>query len=194
MPRHLIRSFTARWQPAVDRFTQHPRVQRFAPALANPGLWHLNRRSTARAVAVGMFCGLIPGPLQMLGAAGLAILVRANFPLAVITTLYTNPFTIVPLYLLAYEIGRLFIPDANGRAAFVAPSGAGPVQYFSDLLTWTAGLGKPLALGLVILATTLACVGWAAVRIGWRIHAVTAWRRRQRTRSRPPTERPGNPR
>lgn len=194
MPRRLIRSLTARWQPAVDRFTRHPAVQRFAPALADPDLWHLNRKSTARAVAVGLFCGLIPGPLQMLGAAGLAIVVRANFPLAVITTLYTNPFTIVPLYLLAYEIGRVFIPGANGGAGFVAPSGTGPVEYFSELLAWTARLGKPLALGLVILATTLACIGWAAVRIGWRIHAVIAWRRRQRDRSVPASEHERNTR
>lgn len=183
MPRRFLRSFTTRWQPAVDRFTQHPTVQRFAPALADPDLWHLNRRSTARAVAVGLFCGLIPGPLQMLGAAGMAILVRANFPLAVITTLYTNPFTIVPLYLLAYKIGGLFLGDGNGGAMFVAPKGAGPVEYMNGLLAWAVGLGKPLALGLVILASGLALLGWAAVRIGWRIHAVSAWRRRQRVRN-----------
>ena len=194
MPRRLIRSFTARWQPAVDRFTGHPAVQRFAPALAAPDLWHLNRRSTARAIAVGMFCGLIPGPLQMLGAAGFAILVRANFPLAVITTLYTNPFTIVPLYLLAYEIGRLFIPGANDGARFAPPSGGGPLEFFSELFTWTVGMGKPLVLGLVILATTLACVGWAAVRIGWRIHVVSAWRRRQRARTAPASESRRDPR
>jgi hypothetical protein len=61
MPRHLIRQFTARLQPAVDRVTSNPTVRRFAPAIADPDLWHLNRRSTARAVAIGLFCGLIPG-------------------------------------------------------------------------------------------------------------------------------------
>lgn len=180
MPRRLIRSFTNRWQPAVDRFTRHPTIQRFAPALAEPDLWHLNRRSTARAVAVGLFCGLIPGPLQMIGAAACAIFVRANFPLAVITTLYTNPFTIVPLYMLAYEIGHLFVGNATAVAPFAAPPGSGPVEYLFAVFAWAAALGKPLALGLLLLATTLAAVGWAAVRIAWRIHAVAAWRRRAR--------------
>ena len=69
MPRRYLRALTARWQPAVDRFTQHPTIRRFAPRLADPDLWHLNRKSTARAVAIGLFCGLIPGPLQMISAA-----------------------------------------------------------------------------------------------------------------------------
>jgi uncharacterized protein (DUF2062 family) len=182
MPRRLIRSFTDRWQPAVDRFTQHPTIRRFAPRLADPDLWHLNRRSTARAVAIGLFCGLIPGPLQMLGAAGLAVLFQANFPLAVITTLYTNPFTIVPLYLLAYEIGSLFVQGANGGAPLVVPSGSGPLDYLSAMVEWSIGMGKPLALGLVILASGLAFIGWATVHIAWRIHATGAWRRRAASR------------
>jgi uncharacterized protein (DUF2062 family) len=43
-------------------------------------------------------------------------------------------------------------------------------------------LGKPLAAGLVLLAVTLAAVGWIAVRVGWRCHVVHAWRRRARLR------------
>jgi len=125
MRRHPIRTLTARFQPAVDRVTSSPVVQRYAPALADPDLWHLNRRSTARAVAIGLFCGLIPGPFQVLGAIGGCLLFRANFPLAVITTLYTNPLTIVPLYLIAYEYGHLFLADGGpGVTAFV-PSASG---------------------------------------------------------------------
>ena len=41
----------------------------FENTLLHPRLWHLNRHSAAGAVAAGLFCGLIPGPLQMLGAA-----------------------------------------------------------------------------------------------------------------------------
>ena len=185
MSRRLIRAFTDRWRPQIDAFTHHPTIRRFAPALADPDLWHLNRRSTARAVAVGLFCGLIPGPLQMISAAGAAILVRANFPLAVITTLYTNPFTIVPLYLVAYEIGRFILPGASEIAPFAAPPGSGPIEYLFAVLHWATALGKPLALGLVLLAATLATLGWGAVHIGWRVYAIAAWRRRAAGR-RPP--------
>ena len=35
----------------------------------------------------------------------LAVPLRVNLPVALATTFYTNPFTIGPLYLLAYGIG-----------------------------------------------------------------------------------------
>lgn len=33
------------------------------------------------------------------------MLFRVNLPIALLTTLYTNPFTILPLYVLAYKLG-----------------------------------------------------------------------------------------
>lgn len=91
----------------------------FGDTLLHPRLWHLNRHSAAGAVAVGMFCGLIPGPFQMLGAALCCVLFRVNLPLALLTTLYTNPFTIVPLYLLGFSIGEWILGGSVGQ--FTAP-------------------------------------------------------------------------
>ena len=51
----------------------------FRYTLLHPRLWHLNRHSAAGAVAAGLFCGLIPGPLQMLGAAICAVESEANW-------------------------------------------------------------------------------------------------------------------
>src|SRR5829696_4037546 len=84
-------------------------VAAFGGWLQHPNLWHLNRRSVPGAVAIGLACGLVPGPLQMLTALLIAIPCRKNIPVALLTTLYTNPLTIVPLYLLAYEYGRLLL-------------------------------------------------------------------------------------
>jgi uncharacterized protein (DUF2062 family) len=182
MPRQLLRQWTRRFQPVIDRLTSNPTIRRYVPALASPSLWHLNRRSTARAVAIGLFCGLIPGPLQMVGAVALCLVFRSNFPLSVITTLYTNPFTIVPLYLVAYEYGRLLFPDAGPAAAFAPPPGGGFADMLPALGAWIVALGKPLAVGLVLLATTLSALGWAVVRVAWRFHVVHAWRRRARLR------------
>ena len=39
---------------------------------------------------------MVPGPLQMLAAALLAVPLRVNLPVALATTLYTNPVTIGP--------------------------------------------------------------------------------------------------
>jgi hypothetical protein len=146
----------------------------FENTLLHPRLWHLNRRSAAGAVATGMFCGLIPGPLQMLGAAICAVAFRVNLPLAMLTTLYTNPFTIVPLYIAAFGIGQWALPGQHDR--FVEP----PEPDAAGFLAWMIGLGAPLALGLVLLALGLALAGYLLVRLAWRFYLVRAWHRRRR--------------
>ena len=46
--------------------------------------------------------------------------------------------------------------------------------------TWTYGLGKPLMVGLVLLATILAVAGYFAVKAAWRWHLIRSWRARGR--------------
>ena len=151
----------------------------FENTLLHPRLWHLNRHSAAGAVAAGMFCGLIPGPLQMLGAAICAVIFRVNLPLAMFTTLYTNPFTIIPLYIVAFALGQWALPGEDRR--FVAPpelGAAGLVAWIHALIDWMIGLGAPLAVGLVLLASGLSVAGYFGVRLAWRIYLVRAWHRR----------------
>ncbi len=152
--------------------------------LHHPNLWHLNRDSVAGGVAIGMFSGLVPGPLQMLTAALLAIPLKKNLPVALVTTLYTNPFTIAPLYLLAYGYGKLLL-GASHHPVEVQPfewDWARWIDSIQGLLHWALALGKPLAVGLVALALTLAVLGYAAVQLGWRAYVLLAWRARARRR------------
>lgn len=132
-----------------------------------------------------MFCGLIPGPLQMLGAAICAVVFRVNLPLALVTTFYTNPFTIVPLYIVAYALGRWALP--GDHSGFVPPPESGEeglLAWMRALIDWMIGLGAPLALGLVLLASALALAGYSLVRLAWRMYLIRAWHhRRQRTAS-----------
>lgn len=145
----------------------------FRPWLGHPSLWHINRRSVPGAVAIGLFCGLIPGPFQMLGSLLLAIPLRKNIPVALAVTFYTNPFTIVPLYLIAYEYGQMLVGDG------AVPRHLVPDAWdLSGLWNWALGLGKPLAVGLVALASTLALAGYIAAVLAWRLHVVRAWRQR----------------
>jgi uncharacterized protein (DUF2062 family) len=44
------------------------------------------------------------------------------------------------------------------------------------------GLGKPLAIGLIALALTLAAVGYFVVELAWRAYVVMAWRARAKRR------------
>ena len=47
-----------------------------------------------------------------------------------------------------------------------------------SLMDWMMSLGKPLGIGLVALALTLAAVGWVAAQLGWRAYVILKWRAR----------------
>ena len=170
--------------PHADAVRANRMVAPFARWLTHPNLWHLNRRSVPGAVAIGLFSGLIPGPLQMLTALVLAVPLRKNLPVALLATFYTNPLTIVPLYLLAYQYGALLL-GAEARAAHLPAWEMDWSDWsasFQALLAWMGSLGKPLGVGLVALAATLAAIGYVATRVAWRAYVVLAWRARRRKR------------
>lgn len=180
----MPRKFFRKYLPSHQSVRNNRHIARFGGFLQHPNLWHLNRHSVAGGVAVGMFSGLVPGPLQMLTAALLAVPLRVNLPVALATTLYTNPITIGPLYVLAYLIGRLII---GGDAA---PLSTPPEMDWSHLeasldafLHWALSMGTPLAVGLPALALILAALGYACVQVGWRAYVIRAWRKRRQARS-----------
>ncbi len=180
MPRKHFRKYL----PDAGRVRSHRMIAMFGSLLHHHNLWHLNRESVAGGVAIGLFAGLVPGPFQMLVAALLAVPLRKNLPVALLTTLYTNPFTIVPLYLLAYEYGKLVL-GADQRAAAVAPfqmDWSHLLDSLRGLTEWSLSLGKPLAVGLPALAVTFAALGYFGVHLAWRVYVVLAWRARKRRR------------
>jgi uncharacterized protein len=179
------RKFFRKYLPKSDQVRSHRLVRLFGGWLQHPNLWHLNRRSVAGAVAIGLFSGLVPGPLQMLMALALAVPLRRNLPVALLVTLYTNPFTIVPLYLLAYAYGRLVLPEGSygGPPAPVDWDWGDIGGSMEALGAWMIGLGKPLLVGLPALGLTLAVLGYVVVDLAWRAYVVLAWRARKRRRA-----------
>ena len=174
-----MRRYLKKYLPSHESIRSNPWLRPFASSLLHPRLWHLNRHSAAGAVAAGMFCGLIPGPLQMIGAAVCALIFRVNLPLAMFVTLYTNPFTIVPLYVLSYQIGRLMLGD---NSSFVAPPAFDPTTFIawtSAMQSWMIHAAKPLGLGLIVLACALAVLGYLATKAAWRFYLIRAWRQRK---------------
>ncbi|MDR1424333.1 MAG: DUF2062 domain-containing protein [Azoarcus sp.] len=181
-----MRSFFRRRLPRRETIARHRWLRPFAGNLLHPFLWYLNRQSVARGVAIGLFCGLIPGPFQMLGAALVCVMLRANLPVALVTTLYTNPFTIVPLYFAAFMLGHWALGDPGHMGAgFVKPPELGELGIYDGcvaLMEWMSALGKPLALGLLLLASALACAGYFAVYGLWRLERGWRWQRRSSQR------------
>jgi uncharacterized protein (DUF2062 family) len=181
-----MRKLFRRYLPDHRLIHENRWLSPFRATLLHPRLWALNRHTAAGAVAVGLFCGLIPGPFQMIGAALGALLLHVNLPLALLCTLYSNPFTIVPLYLAAFGLGKFVLGLAGdtGHGAFVAPpplGDAGVLAWLPLAMHWMAGLGRPLFIGLFLLAVLLAGAGYLAVRLLWRWHIVKTWRARRRS-------------
>ena len=180
----MPRKFFRKYLPDARAVRSYRLVALFGRRLQHPNLWHLNRKSVPGAFAIGLFAGLIPGPLQMLAALLMAVPLKKNIPVALVTTLYTNPLTIVPLYVIAYQYGGVLLGAGSAPAA-IAPFEMDWSDWpgsMRGMLDWMLALGKPLALGLVALALTLAAIGYLAVRIGWRVYVTAAWRSRARRR------------
>lgn len=161
-------NYFKKYLPSKESVQQSRWLRPVAHWLEHPNLWHLHRRSVAGGVAVGLFCGLIPGPLQMLGAAILAVLFRVNLPVALFTTLYTNPFTILPLYVLAYQLGSWVLRQDGIASPLMSQPDLQWNNWLEPTLNWLMSLGKAFAIGLPLMAALLAVSGYFLVRMSWR--------------------------
>ncbi len=179
--------FFRKYLPDAENIRQSRYIRFFGLALQHHNLWHLNRRSVAGGVAAGLFTGLIPGsnPVQFAAAAVFSMLFRVNLPVAVFTTLYTNPFTIVPLYYLAYKLGAFFIGQNEGNPPLQELDvwSLPLADWIPAVFHWAAAMGKPLALGLFLMALLFAAVGYTAVHLAWRSYVMLQWRKRKMRRS-----------
>ena len=167
-----MRKFLRRFLPHHDSIRENRYIAWFGPRLQHHNLWHLHRRSVAGGIAVGLFAGLVPGsnPVQFTVGAVLAIVFRVNLPLSVLVTLYSNPFTIVPLYVAAYGLGQLVLPGHEDPLSFPPHLGGKSIgEWLSELLHWLTSMGKPLLVGLPLLALLVALIGYFAVDYAWRV-------------------------
>jgi uncharacterized protein (DUF2062 family) len=145
----------------------------FAHRLRHPALWHLNRRSVPRGLALGLFVGFILPVGQILLAALLAVPARANLPLSAAATLATNPITFPAIYYAAYRTGSALLANPAGAAAEEATAG------FAAKFLHVTG---PTALGLLVFACVAAALGYAAGSLWWRLRTLRRWKNRAAAR------------
>ncbi len=142
----------------------------FAKYLGSPNLWHFNRRSVPRGVAVGLFCGvLIPvahTPVAVLAAAPF----RANAIVAAASTWLVNPLTIGPLLMSAHWLGAHIAGQVEGGIVPV-----GQISWVHKAMD-VAGVTM---MGLLPIALVVAAVGYAVVLAGWRLRTLMRWSRRR---------------
>ena len=175
-----------RFLPDPTSLREHRALRWMGPVLHDRRLWHFNRRGVALGLALGVFFGLLMPVAQILFAAAAALLLRANIPAAVGSTLITNPITFAPVYYAAYHLGAWMLGHADVALAEVdldrvaARTETGLALWMDRLYT----VGPPLALGLLTLAASLSVLIYFAVHWTWRLRIVRAWQRRKARRSR----------
>jgi uncharacterized protein (DUF2062 family) len=154
--------------PSREQLEANPWLRGLAPYLANPKLWQWSRRSVAMGVAIGLFIGFLIPFAQILIAAAVAVVLRANVPVAAAGTLVTNPLTVPPIYYAAYHLGAW----ATGASTTAAVSLADPTSIGANIGT----IGIPLFTGLAITASGAAIASYLLISQAW-IWRVNAKRR-----------------
>lgn len=145
--------------PSREQLEANPWLRGLAPHLSHPKLWHWSRRSVATGVAIGLFIGLLIPVAQILLAAAIAVVLRANVPVAAAGTLITNPLTVPPIYFAAYQLGAW----ATGASTPGGVSFADPASLWENL----GAIGMPLFAGLGIAATFVAAASYLLISQLW---------------------------
>jgi uncharacterized protein len=181
----MVRSALVRFLPTTDEVRNSRVVRWMGPAVQHPRLWHLSRRGVALGIGIGIFFGLLLPVAQIPFAAVLAVAFRANITVAVASTLVTNPFTFAPLYYLAYRIGAALIGNGAPELLEAELESAPEVisNWFIYALERMAALGKPLIVGVVLLASVAGVAAYMAVMIAWRWRVLAKLRQRRRERA-----------
>jgi hypothetical protein len=164
MPKRLIKKYF----PDRKTIKEHKHLKVFGDLLHNQNLWHLNRRSFAGAIAVGLFVAFIPLPTQMIIAAAIAIVLRVNLPVSVATVWITNPITMPPMFFAAYWLGAwvMDIPMDTDGFLFTLESIMESIS-----VNW-----KPFLLGCFLLGCASSALGYVLARGLWRLLIIKKWR------------------
>ena len=161
----MARRFLRRWLPDPASLRAHRGLRWMGPLLDRPWLWHVNRSSISRGLAIGMFFGVLVPLGQGFVAGVVAIGLRANLPAAVLATFISNPLTTPAILLAAYHAGLAVLSEPTALPALAENTG---------WIEKIGAMGEPLLVGLALLAIAGAVLTYFGVQLAWRIGVL--WR------------------
>jgi uncharacterized protein (DUF2062 family) len=180
-----------RWMPTKESVAGNRWLRWMGPSLLHPRLWHLSRRGAALGAAIGVFFAFITPVAQIPLSAGVCMLLRANVPVAVVSTLVNTPPTFAPVYYGAWKVGSWMLGDSasddqapailakvgqlGSDVASLAPSSESWWQRWADRL---AKAGKPLLLGALTFSVVFSTLAYILVSGGWHLRVRIKRRRR----------------
>ena len=151
------------------KIKEHRVLGYFGEAFDRRRLWHVTRFSVAKAFAVGVFSAYLPVPFEMIIAAILAYIMRANLPISVILIWISNPFTWALLWGPPYLLGALILGE---------PSAPVPVL----TREWIQDHYSALFLGCSLVGAAMGIAAYFTVLLLWRMDVVKQWEQRRNSR------------
>jgi hypothetical protein len=146
----------------------------------DPALWHIGRRGTCRALALGAFICCLPVPGHMVLAVLGALYWRINMPVAVAAVWINNPITFGPIYYVGYKLGRLLLNPLHPNQTARDP--AEHVMRTPELThAWHAI--EATLLGCVVEGLVFAVVAYVVFDLAWRLSISGRWKLRADERS-----------
>ncbi|GLX79805.1 ATP-binding protein [Thalassotalea insulae] len=158
--------------PDHHTIKSHKHLQIFGELLHNGNLWHLNRRSVAKAFAVGLFFAFVPVPFQMILSAGMAIIVHANLPLSIALVWITNPLTMPAIFYFCYLVGTWLLGAPEQKFVFEAS--------WQWVVNSLSTIGPSFLLGCGVLATLFSILGYFGIQALWRYSVSKEWQKRSK--------------
>ena len=160
-------SWVARNMPTREGLEENRFIRPFAHRVLRSELWRFTRRSVPRGVALGMMVGILIPFAQIFFAALLSLSVRANVPVAALTTFVTNPFTTPLIWLFSYEVGS-FILKVDASTMVAPVSTAMEQTQFDQALQWLTGATLVTAFGLVVVSIVSSALSYLIAGWVWR--------------------------
>ena len=160
----MPKKFLRKCLPDPHKITQSKSLRIFGKLLHEPNLWHMNRKSVSLAFMVGLFFMWVHLPSQMIFAAGAAIILRCNLPLSIALVWITNPVTMPPMFYSAYILGNWMLGLPPSNIEFEAS-----FEWISQQMN---AIWQPFLLGCFTLGVSSAVIGFAGIRLLWRLHIV----------------------
>jgi hypothetical protein len=179
------------WLPSPDSIRNNRWLRWLGPTLHHPRLWHFSRKGIAMGLALGIFFGLLVPVAQMPLSAAAAVILRANLPMAVASTLVTNPVTFGPLYYGAYRVGKVVLGEpqltevqasALLERAMKTQQAEGWKDRLDGAIRRLSTVGKPLVVGLAIVATLSGLAVYFVISAIWILRV--RWSRSRRLKDR----------
>jgi uncharacterized protein (DUF2062 family) len=116
-----------------------------------------------------------------------SIAFKVNLPVALASTLVTNPFTYAPIYWAAWRVGSTILAEDATTSPFDEPLDDATVAASPPVLSgaWIASLpsrlsavGRPLVVGLLVFALGFSALCYLAVNAFWILFVRGKRRRR----------------